>query len=100
MEWLFYRQKGSQLALIGVMTLIEFARWRFPFGGVPLATIPIGQASGPIAPVAKVAGPLLIVAITTAAGCFISSIIRTPKKAVKTLIFTAVTSSWSRDDYH
>tara|TARA_Y100000590_G_scaffold100557_1_gene114286 strand:- start:108 stop:1595 length:1488 start_codon:yes stop_codon:yes gene_type:complete len=83
-------KKGRQLALIGVMTLVEFARWRFPFGGVPLATIPIGQASGPIAPVAKVAGPLLIVAITTAVGCFISSIIRTPKKAMKTLFLTAL----------
>ena len=80
-------KKGRQLALIGIMTLIELARWRFPFGGVPLATIPIGQASGPIAPVAKVAGPLLIVAITTAAGCLISSVILSPKKAVKPIIF-------------
>ena len=67
------------------MTLVELARWRFPFGGVPLASIPIGQASGPIAPLSKVAGPLLIVAVVTSAGCLMSTIIKTPKKAVKVL---------------
>ena len=78
-------RKGRQLALVGIMTLVELARWRFPFGGVPLASIPIGQASGPIAPLSKVAGPLLIVAVVTSAGCLMSTIIKTPKKAVKVL---------------
>ncbi|HJM37856.1 MAG: apolipoprotein N-acyltransferase [Acidimicrobiales bacterium] len=78
-------RKGRQLALVGIMTLVELARWRFPFGGVPLASIPIGQASGPIAPLSKVAGPLLIVTAVTSAGCLMSTIIKTPKKAVKVL---------------
>ena len=78
-------RKGRQLALVGIMTLVELARWRFPFGGVPLASIPIGQASGPIAPLSKVAGPLLIVTVVTSAGCLMSTIIKTPKKAVKVL---------------
>ena len=78
-------KKGRQLALVGIMTLVELARWRFPFGGVPLASIPIGQASGPVAPLSKVAGPLLIVAVVTSAGCFISTIIRTPRKTVKVI---------------
>ena len=33
----------------------------------------------------KVAGPLLIVAFVTSAGCFISTIIRTPRKTVKVI---------------
>ena len=78
-------KKGRQLALVGIMTLVELARWRFPFGGVPLASIPIGQASGPIAPLSKVAGPLLIVAVVTSVGCFMSTIIRTPRKTVKVI---------------
>ena len=78
-------KKGRQLALVGIMTLVELARWRFPFGGVPLASSPIGQASGPIAPLSKVAGPLLIVAVVTSVGCFMSTIIRTPRKTVKVI---------------
>ena len=78
-------KKGRQLALVGIMTLVELARWRFPFGGMPLASIPIGQASSPIAHLSKVGGPLLIVAVVTSAGCFISTIIQTPRKTLKTL---------------
>jgi apolipoprotein N-acyltransferase len=78
-------KKGRQLALVGILTLVELARWRFPFGGVPLASIPIGQASGPIAPLSKVAGPLLIVAVVATTGCFISTLIRTPRKTLKVI---------------
>ena len=76
-------RKGRQIALIGIITLIEFARWRFPFGGVPLATIPISQAASPIASVVRIAGPLLLVALTTTIACFISTAITSPKKIFK-----------------
>ena len=41
-------------------TLIEAARLVAPFGGVPLATIAIGQAGGPLLPLARIGGVLLI----------------------------------------
>jgi apolipoprotein N-acyltransferase len=48
---------GRRLGLVGAITLAEFVRWSVPFGGVPLATLPMGQAGGPLAPVVRVGGP-------------------------------------------
>ena len=41
-------------------TLAEAVRLCFPFGGVPLATLPIGQAAGPLAGVVRVGGVVLL----------------------------------------
>jgi len=41
-------------------TLAEAARFCFPFGGVPLASLAIGQAAGPFVGVVKVGGALLL----------------------------------------
>ncbi|MEO7370839.1 MAG: apolipoprotein N-acyltransferase [Ilumatobacteraceae bacterium] len=41
-------------------TLAEALRLVFPFGGVPLATLPIGQAAGPLAGVVRFGGVVLL----------------------------------------
>ncbi|MGZ4700069.1 MAG: apolipoprotein N-acyltransferase [Ilumatobacteraceae bacterium] len=41
-------------------TLAEAVRLLFPFGGVPLATLPIGQADGPLSEVVRVGGVILL----------------------------------------
>lgn len=41
-------------------TLAEAVRLVFPFGGVPLATLPIGQADGPFAGVVRIGGVILL----------------------------------------
>ena len=41
-------------------TLVEAVRLVFPFGGVPLATLPIGQAGGPLAGVVRAGGVILL----------------------------------------
>jgi len=41
-------------------TLAEALRFCFPFGGVPLASLAIGQAAGPFATVVQVGGALLL----------------------------------------
>ena len=46
--------RGRWLALAGTWTLAELLRWTWPFGGVPLANLAIGQVSGPLAPVLRV----------------------------------------------
>ncbi len=48
--------------------LIEWFRWSWPFGGVPLATIPMTQVNSPLASVLPLGGPLLLVAVTVATG--------------------------------
>lgn len=49
-------------------TLAEALRMCFPFGGVPLATLAIGQAGGPFIGVARVGGVLLLTWFTFAIG--------------------------------
>lgn len=55
-------------ALVGAWTLSELLRWSWPFGGVPLANLAVGQVAGPLAPVARIGGALLLVAVTVLAG--------------------------------
>lgn len=50
-------------ALIICHSLAEVVRLSFPFGGVPLATLAIGQVSGPLAALAPLMG---VIGITTA----------------------------------
>ena len=65
---------GRRLALVGAVTLAEFGRWSWPFGGIPLATLAQGQAASPLAPVVRVAGPLLLVALVVAIGVALSAL--------------------------
>ena len=42
---------GRRIALPGAFVLAELARWYWPFGGVPLATLPMTQVNSPLAPI-------------------------------------------------
>ena len=66
--------RWRRLGLVGTVTLAELARWSVPFGGAPLASIALGQAGGPLAPVVRIAGPLLLVALTVAIGMGLSAL--------------------------
>jgi apolipoprotein N-acyltransferase len=66
--------RARWIALPGAFVLAELARWSFPFGGVPLATLPQGQAAGPLAPSARVLGSLLIVALVVLVGLALSAL--------------------------
>ncbi|HSL58453.1 MAG TPA: hypothetical protein VK866_11475, partial [Acidimicrobiales bacterium] len=67
---------GRRVALPGAIAAAEVARWAWPFGGVPLATIPMGQAAGPLADVVRVAGPVLLVMVVVVAGQALASAAR------------------------
>lgn len=56
------------LALPSALTATEALRFCFPFGGVPLASLPIGQAAGPLAGVARIGGPVLLTLVTALIG--------------------------------
>lgn len=60
--------RGRAIALPGAIVVFELFRWYWPFGGVPLATIPMGQVGGPVAPVARLLGPGAIVAVVAVIG--------------------------------
>lgn len=68
--------RGRWLALAGTWTLAELVRWSWPFGGVPLANLAIGQVAGPLAPVLRVGGPVLLLAVTVATGLALAAALR------------------------
>jgi apolipoprotein N-acyltransferase len=58
--WVAPRGPWRVLGRPAAHTLAEALRFCFPFGGVPLASLAIGQAAGPFATVARVGGALLL----------------------------------------
>jgi apolipoprotein N-acyltransferase len=67
--------RGRLVVLAGVLTLAEAARQAWPFGGLPLGGIALGQASGPIGLVARLGGPLLVVGVTVLAGAALATLV-------------------------
>jgi apolipoprotein N-acyltransferase len=55
-------------ALAGLLTLAEWARERWPFGGVPPGGIALGQVNGPLVGTARLGGTVLLVGVTYLAG--------------------------------
>jgi apolipoprotein N-acyltransferase len=64
---------GRALGLIGAWVLCESLRTAWPFGGVPLSLLAVGQVGGPLASIARVGGVLLIAAVTVALGVALSA---------------------------
>jgi apolipoprotein N-acyltransferase len=61
------------LGLPAALTLAEALRFTFPFEGVPLASLAIGQAAGPLAPLARIGGVLLLTLVTAGIGVALSA---------------------------
>jgi len=64
---------GRRPALVGAWMLCESLRCAWPFGGVPLSLLAVGQVAGPLAPVARVGGVLGLAAVTITAGIAVSA---------------------------
>ena len=67
---------GRWLALPGAVALTELLRWSWPFGGVPLSSLAVGQVGGPLAPVLRVGGALLLVEVTVIGGVALAAALR------------------------
>ena len=66
---------GRWIALPGAIALTELLRWSWPFGGVPLSSLAVGQVGGPLAPVLRVGGSLLLVVVTVVAGVALAALV-------------------------
>ncbi|MBX3286024.1 MAG: apolipoprotein N-acyltransferase [Actinobacteria bacterium] len=64
---------GRRPGLVGAWVLCEGLRMAWPFGGVPLSLLAVGQVAGPLAGIARVGGVLLIAAATVLVGLAISA---------------------------
>ncbi len=56
------------IALPSAFTAAEALRFCFPFGGVPLASLPMSQVAGPLAGVSRIGGPILLTFVTALIG--------------------------------
>ena len=72
---------GRWVALPGAWVLFEAGRGRWPFGGVPLSTLAVGQVAGPLAPLARVGGGLLVGAVTVTAAVAVAAVVRRRPRA-------------------
>lgn len=66
--------RGRLPAFVGACTLLEAVRSAWPFGGLPIGGIFLGQATGPLVGVARLGGPLLLTAVVWLAGAVLGSI--------------------------
>lgn len=60
--------RGRAPAFVAAWTLAEALRMTWPFGGLPLGGVFLGQAGGPLVQLARLGGPLLITAGVWAGG--------------------------------
>ena len=67
--------RGRAPAFVGACTLAEALRMTWPFGGLPLGGVFLGQAGGPLVQLARLGGPLLITAGVWAGGVVAATIV-------------------------
>jgi apolipoprotein N-acyltransferase len=60
--------RGRAPAFVGAAVLAEAVRMTWPFGGLPLGGVFLGQADGPLLQLARLGGPLLLTAGVWAGG--------------------------------
>jgi apolipoprotein N-acyltransferase len=71
------RPMGARaLAYPAAMTLAEAARMSWPFGGLPIGGVFLGQAGGPVLGMARLGGPLLLTAAVFAGGVAVAGLVQ------------------------
>lgn len=60
--------RGREVGFVAALTLTTAFRWSWPWGGVPLANLALGQVGGPLLQVASVATALGVVTVLGVAG--------------------------------
>lgn len=66
----------SSARKVGAHSLVEMIRMVTPFGGIPLATLGIGQAGGPLLPIARLGGVPLLTIVVLAIGGLIAEAVQ------------------------
>jgi apolipoprotein N-acyltransferase len=63
-------------AFPAALVLVEQVRGTWPFGGLPISGIDLGQVGGPLAPAARIGGRLLLVALVGVGGVAVVALVR------------------------
>ncbi|MGO8864225.1 MAG: apolipoprotein N-acyltransferase [Acidimicrobiales bacterium] len=67
--------RGRAPAFVAASTLAEAVRMTWPFGGLPLGGVFLGQADGPVLQLARIGGPLLLTAGVWAGGVGLATVV-------------------------
>ncbi|MFV0257879.1 MAG: apolipoprotein N-acyltransferase [Acidimicrobiales bacterium] len=87
-----------RFVLPGATALTELVRWSWPFGGVPLANLALGQAAAPLGQAARIGGTIGVVALVIVAGQALSSLTERrarPALAGLAVVGLALLVAWS-----
>jgi len=68
-------RRGRLIAYAGAFTLLEAVRMTWPFGGLPIGGVFLGQADGPFLGTARIGGPLLMTAVVWVGGAGICALV-------------------------
>jgi apolipoprotein N-acyltransferase len=71
------------LAFPAAMTLVEAVRATWPFGGLPVGGVFLGQAGGPVLGVARLGGPLALTAAVYIGGVGVAALVEALVQAVR-----------------
>ena len=77
--------QGRIVALPGAMILVEWIRDMWPFGGLPIGGIALGQVTGPLGTAARIGGPLLLTGLVWLGGAGLGSLLAAAFKQRKQL---------------
>ena len=81
---------GRWLGFPAAIVAIELSRSVWPFGGLPLSGIDLGQAGGPLAPLVALGGRLLLVGVVAAVASAVVALAHRHPKAGSALLLGAV----------
>ena len=70
------RRRRRMAAFPAVLVLAEAVRGSWPFGGMPISGVDLGQVGGPLAPAARIGGRLLLVALVGVGGVALAQVVR------------------------
>jgi apolipoprotein N-acyltransferase len=90
--------RGRIPAFVGAFTLLEYVRMTWPFGGLPIGGVFLGQAGGPLLGTARLGGPLLLTAVVWIGGAGLGTLARalSSRKAGSWPLAGAHVGSWRR----
>lgn len=83
-------RRGRLPGFVGATVLCEALRWRWPFGGLPLGGVFLGQAGGPFLDTARVGGPLLMTAVVFTGGAALGSAFGAHRRPVRLAVLAVV----------
>jgi len=84
------RGRGRVAAFPAVLVLAEAARYTWPFGGIPMGGIDLGQVAGPLSPALRLGGPLLVTGLAALIGAALANLVQPGgDRSCQRLVWTA-----------